>query len=275
MACLNPPGTDQRGVVRPQGEQCDMGAVERRADVTLQITVTGSGTVTGGAGACASTSSSCSAAYSGEGTPTQVSLSASANAGSTFTGWGGACSGSGACTVTMDQARTVTAHFAPTPYIDGGTGIQTAIGGSAGCVFTAAPTWAAPAGTRVPLPSGYSFPYGELSWSAQSCTTGGTAVITVTLPSALPAGAKLFKWVDGAWTAWPLTPVVGDPNAFTYGVTDNGSGDDSDADGVITDPALLAVPLAAPEPVPTLGHWALMLLGLLAAGLGLRGLHRA
>jgi hypothetical protein len=42
-----------------------------------------------------------------------VTLSATADAGSTFTGWsGGGCSGAGACTVTMDGAKSVTATFA-------------------------------------------------------------------------------------------------------------------------------------------------------------------
>ena len=44
---------------------------------------------------------------------TSVTLTASPAAGSAFTGWSGACTGTGACTVTMDQARTVTASFAP------------------------------------------------------------------------------------------------------------------------------------------------------------------
>lgn len=42
---------------------------------------------------------------------TSVILTPAANAGSRFTGWGGACSGEGACTVTMDAARSVTATF--------------------------------------------------------------------------------------------------------------------------------------------------------------------
>jgi hypothetical protein len=42
---------------------------------------------------------------------TVVSLNASAAAGSAFTGWGGACSGTGLCSVTLDQARSVTATF--------------------------------------------------------------------------------------------------------------------------------------------------------------------
>jgi N-acetylneuraminic acid mutarotase len=42
-----------------------------------------------------------------------VTLTASPARGSTFAGWGGACSGTGTCIVTLDAARTVTAGFAP------------------------------------------------------------------------------------------------------------------------------------------------------------------
>ena len=49
---------------------------------------------------------------------TEITLTADPDPGSTFTGWGGACAGSGTCTLTMDRARDVTATFAadgPTP----------------------------------------------------------------------------------------------------------------------------------------------------------------
>ena len=46
---------------------------------------------------------------------TGVVLSASATSGSTFAGWSGeGCSGTGTCSVTMSQARSVTATFEPT-----------------------------------------------------------------------------------------------------------------------------------------------------------------
>jgi hypothetical protein len=43
-----------------------------------------------------------------------VSLTATPAAGSTFTGWGGACSGTGSCTVTMSADQSVTATFTAT-----------------------------------------------------------------------------------------------------------------------------------------------------------------
>jgi hypothetical protein len=42
---------------------------------------------------------------------TVVTLSANPSFSSTFTGWGGACSGTGSCVVTMDNAKSVTATF--------------------------------------------------------------------------------------------------------------------------------------------------------------------
>jgi len=44
-----------------------------------------------------------------------VTLSATPDNNSVFTGWSGACSGTGACQVTMDAAKTVTATFAALP----------------------------------------------------------------------------------------------------------------------------------------------------------------
>ena len=78
------------------------------AQETLTVAVTGSGTVrsTPAGIDCGTT---CSADFQ---RASQVQLSAVAATGQMFVGWGGACSGSGACTVTMSAAKTVTATFA-------------------------------------------------------------------------------------------------------------------------------------------------------------------
>jgi hypothetical protein len=44
---------------------------------------------------------------------TRVALVARPAKGARFVGWSGACSGVGACTATMDAAKSVTAQFAP------------------------------------------------------------------------------------------------------------------------------------------------------------------
>jgi len=51
----------------------------------------------------------------GFGIGTKVTLTATAAAGSRFAGFSGACSGTGSCRVTMDQARAVTATFEKIP----------------------------------------------------------------------------------------------------------------------------------------------------------------
>ena len=68
---------------------------------------TGSGTVTSNPAGinCGST---CSTSYVAG---TSVTLVAYPASGSSFTGWGGACSGTSSCTVSMDSARSVTASF--------------------------------------------------------------------------------------------------------------------------------------------------------------------
>jgi hypothetical protein len=77
----------------------------------LSVAKTGDGTITS-APAGIVCGSVCSAVYD-EGT--SVALAAIPDPGWTFAGWEGACSGVGACVVTMTAARAVTAHFNPPP----------------------------------------------------------------------------------------------------------------------------------------------------------------
>jgi Divergent InlB B-repeat domain len=75
-------------------------------NLTVSTTGNGSGTVSPSPGG-----TSCGVGCYAYSVGTVVQLTAAANAGSTFAGWSGACSSTGACSVTMNQNQTVTASF--------------------------------------------------------------------------------------------------------------------------------------------------------------------
>jgi hypothetical protein len=105
--CGTEVGADQRGIVRPQGAGCDIGAYEtEQFPLTVSTTGSGSGSVTGRGISC---DSDCTESYPED---TVVVLTASADAGSTFSGWNGACTNTtGDCFVAMTEPETVTATF--------------------------------------------------------------------------------------------------------------------------------------------------------------------
>ena len=78
--------------------------------LSLSVSVNGSGRVTSGDGrlACPGT---CSATYAAA---APVTLSASPDPGWQFTGWGGACTGTADCTLTIEGPTAVTANFTQT-----------------------------------------------------------------------------------------------------------------------------------------------------------------
>jgi hypothetical protein len=147
---------DQRGVPRPQGIKCDIGAVEYRIAPELKVIVSGGGSVSagatpaplvGGIAACTATGGTCTATYAGEGSASQVvTLTAVPNAGSSFVAWGGDCSGSGAtAAIAMDAAHTCDAQFSAAPAYVASASV---VGGHGGITPS---TQSAPAGTNVPF----------------------------------------------------------------------------------------------------------------------------
>ena len=103
------PATDQRGVPRPQGDNCDIGAFEAGPPI-LRVSKAGTGTgmVTSDQDGI-DCGADCAEWYD-QGTP--VTLTATPDVGSVFAGWSGDCSGTNpTTTVTMDADKTCTATF--------------------------------------------------------------------------------------------------------------------------------------------------------------------
>src|SRR4051794_9275805 len=157
------------------------------------LTVNKSGTGTGGvtsAPAGIDCGATCTHSFADG---TMVTLTAAAAADSTFTGWTGeGCTGTGACTVTMDQARSVTAAFGLKPthnltVTKDGTGSGSVASSPAGIACGATCTHAFPDGTVVTLTATESFDSTFTGWSGEGCTGTGTCVVTVDQARAVTA----------------------------------------------------------------------------------------
>ncbi len=154
----------------------------------LATTIVGSGGVTSAPAGIDCTSGTCTKAYD----PNEViTLTATPGAGYVFTGWTGACTGSTTtCTVTLDQARAVTATFAPVLTVQI-TGTGTIAGGGVSC--TANCTGAVPQGTTITLTAtpgpGQTFRGwgGACTGTATTCTVTMDQARTVTATFAAAA----------------------------------------------------------------------------------------
>ena len=115
-------GTGQCSVTLNGNQSVSATFAPTGSGTTLNVTLigTGNGTITDNleqiscTNTAGVTSGTCSASYP---PGTVVNLSASATQPSTFGGWMGACSGTGACSVTLNSSQAVTASFVPPPQI--------------------------------------------------------------------------------------------------------------------------------------------------------------
>lgn len=128
---------------------------------------------------------------------TAGSLSATPGSGSAFSGWsGGGCSGSGACVITMDQARTITAAFTRVGFslsVNGsgtGSGTVTSVPVGLACTVTAGLASAGPCiglmdgqvGLTATPASGSAF----AGWSG-ACSGTGDCLVTMTQATVVTA----------------------------------------------------------------------------------------
>ena len=175
-------------------------------NIVLTVTTSGSGTVTSlPAGIlCGSSVTDCTEGFSaGE----SVILSATPDVGSSFLGWsGGGCFGtSNTCTVTMNQAQTVTAQFSATT----GTTGQTAL-------LTVSPQGS---GTVASFPAGIT-----CGTNGTDCTeffTQGTAVV---LSATADIGETFLGWSGGGCFGTSSTCTVTMNQAQTVTAQFSGSG---------------------------------------------------
>jgi hypothetical protein len=120
-----------------------------------------------------------------------VQLTAKAASGSDFAGWTGACSGTGACTVTVDGAVAVGAIFNTKPVAAGGGGG----GGGGGSLFTLS-IGRSNAGTVTGVPAG------DKTLNCGSvCSAKFASGTQVTLTATPPAGKAFLSWGGGCLAA--------------------------------------------------------------------------
>lgn len=185
------------------------------ATALLTVNRSGDGTVTSDpAGIACGTD--CAANFASGST---VTLTATPAGGATFLGWGGACSGTGPCVVTMNGNQTVTATFTSggttlTVNKNGtGTGTVTSSPGGINCGTTCSATF--PNGTTVTLtatPTGGSTfaGWGGACSGTGACvvTMNGSQTVTATF-DAPPATATLTVTKTGGGTGTVTSSPAG------------------------------------------------------------------
>ena len=128
-------------------------------------------------------------------TGSSVTLTASADASSAFVGWSGACSGTDACTVTMDTAKNVTATFVK---ID--PQLQVSIAGTGSGIVSILPPGIAcntscssqfPPGTSLTLHAEPAADSLFTEWGGGICIGTGDCQMTISSDSAVTANFSL------------------------------------------------------------------------------------
>ncbi len=169
-----------------------VGPTPTPSTLSVGIAGTGSGSVSGAGISCPGT---CTATFP---SGTLVTLTATPGANSAFAGWTGACSGTGACTVTVTGAVAVTAIFNTTPppppvtltLNKAGAGSGTVISSPPGincgpiCVIFSANFRA---GTTVTLNASASGGSVFAGWSGGGCSGTGPCTLVLTGPTTVSA----------------------------------------------------------------------------------------
>jgi hypothetical protein len=158
-------------------------AVNIISGTALTVSVTGSGTVASSPPGI-NCPSACNAGFAG-GTP--VTLTATPASGWIFGGWGGACSGSGGCTVTMNSPQAVSATFTQVFTLSttvSGSGTVTSAPAGVTCPSTCNASFTA--GTPVTLTATPASGWGFAGWSG-ACSGFGSCAVTMNAAQSVSA----------------------------------------------------------------------------------------
>jgi photosystem II stability/assembly factor-like uncharacterized protein/subtilisin-like proprotein convertase family protein len=162
-----------------------------------------------------------------------VTLTASPVTGSFFTGWGGACAGTGTCTITLSSATTVTATFeagawlgVSKPVLGSTYGMVWSTPSGVNCGSTCSKTF--PLGTAVTLTASPLAGYAFDSWGG-ACAGQSTPTCELVMDEDRSLYATFVEDVtDPSWSnEWHLNPFVTDSpgvNATTAWGTTRGAG---------------------------------------------------
>ena len=178
------------------------GFVVQSFALTVTKSGTGTGTVTS-APTGINCGATCSFSYSNN---TQVTLTQTAATGSTFTGWSGACTGTGACVVTMNAAKTVAANFTVPTFVltvnktGAGTGTVTSAPAGVNCGATC--TFSFSNNTLVTLTAAPAAGSTFTSWSG-ACTGSGGCTVTMSAARTVTAtfGVSTVTFTDNPLVA--------------------------------------------------------------------------
>jgi hypothetical protein len=155
--------------------------------VTLSVTKSGNGTVTSSP-AGISCGGTCSGSFNYGAT---VTLTAVPGTGSQFAGWGGACSGTSTCVVTLDAATSVTATFTlqqitlQVSKTGSGAGTVASTDGTISCGGTCSASY--PYGTTVTLTASPQAGSTFAGWTTGGCSGTSSCVVTLTAATTVTA----------------------------------------------------------------------------------------
>lgn len=159
----------------------------------LNVSNGGNGTVSSNP-AGISCGATCAANFDGG---TSVTLTATPSAGYSFSGWGGACSGSGGCTVSMSAAKSVTASFSPVTYAlnvtNGGNGVVSSNPAGINCGSTCSANFNS--GTAVTLTASANSGYRFSGWGG-ACSGTGSCRVTMSAAQTVTANFAAIAPTD-------------------------------------------------------------------------------